>query len=134
MGFDDRYRLSVHAVITDATGRVLLLKANYGDNAWGLPGGGVDPGETLHEALARECEEELGAPILVRYLSGVYCHSTLSAHAAIFRCQLANESEFRLSQEHSEYRFFELAELTPVQRIRVDDCLRFDGNAKSRRF
>jgi 8-oxo-dGTP pyrophosphatase MutT (NUDIX family) len=47
MGFDDRYRLSAHAVITDEAGRVLLLQATYGDRRWGLPGGAVDPGETL---------------------------------------------------------------------------------------
>lgn len=28
-----------------------------------LPGGGQRPGETLHIALARECEEEIGVPI-----------------------------------------------------------------------
>ena len=83
MGFEDRFRLSAHAVITDAAERVLLLKADYGDQAWGLPGGGLEPGETLHEALSRECREELGCEVTVGYLSGVYYHSTLDAHAAI---------------------------------------------------
>lgn len=134
MGFDDKYRLSVHAVITDAAERVLLVKATYGDKAWGLPGGGVDPGETLHEALTRECAEELGVKIIVQYLSGVYYHSALASHAVVFRCQLPLDSSLRLSHEHSEFRYFEVSELAVVQRIRVDDCLGFDGNAKSRRF
>lgn len=134
MGFEDKYRLSAHAVITDAAGRVLLLKANYADRAWGLPGGGLEPGETLHEALVRECREELGCEVAVAYLSGVYYHSALAAHAAIFRCQLTDGAVVQLSDEHSEHRYFELAELPPVQRVRVDDCLNFDGNARSRRF
>lgn len=134
MGFEDRFRLSAHAVITDAAGRVLLLKADYGDRAWGLPGGGLEPGETLHEALLRECREELGCEVTVGYLSGVYYHSALDAHAAIFRCQLQEGARVRLSSEHSEQRYFELDELSPVQRQRVKDCLGFDGNARSRRF
>jgi hypothetical protein len=55
---DDWFRLSVHAVITDAEGAVLLLKATYDDQAWGLPGGALDPGETIHEGLRRECRED----------------------------------------------------------------------------
>lgn len=134
MGFEDRYRLSAHAVITDGSGRILLLKADYGDRAWGLPGGGLEPGETLHEALLRECREELGCEVEVGYLSGVYYHSALDAHAAIFRCHLAQGSVVKLSDEHCEHRYFELQQLSPVQRVRVDDCLDFDGNARSRRF
>lgn len=134
MGFDDRYRLSAHAVITDAHGRVLLLKAAYGAHSWGLPGGGLDPGETLHEALLRECREELGCSVDVGYLSGVYYHSSLDSHAAIFRCHLPDAANLELSDEHTEHRYFEPAELADVQRVRVEDCLHFDGIARSRRF
>lgn len=74
MAFDDLFRLSVHAVIADEAGRVLQLKQTYGDGRWGHPGGAVDPGETIHEA--------------VLYLSGVYYHRAFNAHACIFRCQL----------------------------------------------
>jgi 8-oxo-dGTP pyrophosphatase MutT (NUDIX family) len=134
VGFDDRYRLSAHAVITDSHGRVLLLKAAYGAHSWGLPGGGLDPGETLHEALLRECREELGCSVDVAYLSGVYYHSSLESHAAIFRCHLSEDAKLELSREHSEFRYFDLADLPAVQRVRVEDCLHFDGNARSRRF
>ncbi|HEU5072594.1 MAG TPA: NUDIX domain-containing protein [Polyangiaceae bacterium] len=134
MAFEDKYRLSAHAVITDAAGRVLLLKANYGDRAWGLPGGGLEPGETVHEALLRECREEIGCAVAIGYLSGVYYHSVLGAHAAIFRCRLHEDAVIQLSDEHSEHRYCELDQLTPIQRVRVDDCLNFDGTARSRRF
>ena len=42
MAFQDFYRLSSHAVLTNDAGQVLLLKANYADQAWGLPGGALD--------------------------------------------------------------------------------------------
>ena len=134
MGFHDFYRLSSHAVIFNANNQVLLLKATYADGAWGLPGGGLDQGETIHQALIRECFEELGCDISIQYLSGVYFHSVVNSHAFIFRCQIVEGRTIQLSDEHSEYRWFDVAELSAVQRIRVEDCLAFDGQVQSRAF
>ena len=134
MGFDDWFRLSVHAVITDASGRVLLLKANYGDCAWGLPGGALDPGETIHQGLVRECREELDSEVEILYLSGVYSHPAVQSHAFIFRCRLPGGALPRLSSEHSDMRYFPPGELQPVQRRRVLDCLDFDGDVRSAGF
>jgi 8-oxo-dGTP pyrophosphatase MutT (NUDIX family) len=134
MGFDDRYRLSAHAVITDDAGGVLLVQSTYGDRTWGLPGGAVDPGETLHETVVRECEEELGHVVLVRYLSGIYYHSRLESHAAIFRCSLPIGAKLRLSTEHSQFRYAAISELGAVQRKRVEDCLSFSGVVTTHRF
>ena len=49
--------LGVRALIIDAEGRVFLVKHSY-VSGWHLPGGGVEPGETVREALAREIMEE----------------------------------------------------------------------------
>lgn len=54
MGFHDQYRLGGHAVITNECGEVLVLKATYGAMGWGLPGGAMDPGETIYECVQRE--------------------------------------------------------------------------------
>ena len=134
MGFDDLFRLSAHAVITDTEGRVLQLKATYDDQRWGLPGGALDPGETVLEALARECMEELGCEIRIQYLSGIYYHSGPNSHAFIFRCSLPDGAVLQLSPEHSELRYFDVGELTPVQRRRVSDCLTFNGMVGAARF
>lgn len=134
MGFHDLYRISVHAVIADEQGRVLLLRATYADGAWGLPGGAVDPGETVLETLARECLEELGHPVAVRYLSGVYYHAAVNSHVLVFRADLAGGAEPILSAEHAELRWTPPAEMSPVQRTRVEDCLAYRGELVSRRF
>ncbi len=134
MGFHDFYRLSSHAVILNDQQQVLLLKATYADCAWGLPGGGLDQGETIHEALVRECKEELGCDISIEYLSGVYFHSAVNSHAFIFRCILAEGQMIQLSDEHSEYEWFDFDALSPVQKIRVEDCFYFNGEVKSRSF
>ena len=134
MGFEDWFRLSVHAVITDAADRVLMLKATYGDGFWGLPGGALDPGETIHAALERECMEELGCVIRIAYLSGVYSHPSVRSHAFVFRCEIPSDHTPELSSEHSQFRYFSPAELSPVQRRRVLDCLQYDGNVRSASF
>jgi 8-oxo-dGTP pyrophosphatase MutT (NUDIX family) len=50
--------------------QILLLRKEYEDlsERFALPGGAQDPGETLQQALNRECEEEIGTPIEIRDL------------------------------------------------------------------
>ena len=134
MGFEDTYRLSAHAVITNEVGEVLQLRATYADQNWGLPGGALDAGETVHEALLRECREELGRDVRIEYLSGIYYHRVYNSHVFIFRAHFTDSREIALSDEHSELAYFPLSELSPVQRQRVNDCLHFDGRVRSAKF
>lgn len=134
MSFNDKFRLGVHAVILDSAGKILQLKATYGNKSWGLPGGGLEYGETIHTGLVRECHEELGLEVNILYLSGIYFHTIYEAHACVFRCEFKTTNQIKLSHEHSEYRYFDLNELNSIQRQRVEDCLGFDGRVKSAKF
>lgn len=50
------------AIVVDADGRILLLeRADTG--GWGLPGGFMDPGESLEETARREVMEEVGLEV-----------------------------------------------------------------------
>lgn len=54
-------------VLLDAHGRVLLAQRPQGKvyaGWWEVPGGKFEPGESAHEALARELREELGIVLL----------------------------------------------------------------------
>lgn len=53
----------VSVIITNLSGDVLLLKHSYGPDVWGLPGGGLGPGEDPLEAARREVREELGVEL-----------------------------------------------------------------------
>lgn len=59
-------RVAVDGVV-EHDGQILLIE--YADarlgHHWGLPGGGVEPGETIQQALRREVLEETGAPVIV---------------------------------------------------------------------
>lgn len=62
-------RTSVYGVLQNENG-VLLVRDRTPDKKWDLPGGGVDPGEELVDALKREIDEETklqtsGEPIKV---------------------------------------------------------------------
>lgn len=57
-----RIREAVRALILDPHDRVLLVRFEFPNTGtrWALPGGGLEPGESDHEALQRELAEELG--------------------------------------------------------------------------
>lgn len=134
MAFNDTYRFGAHAIIFNDDDQVLLLKKTYGNKGWSLPGGGVDPGETIHQALFRECREELGIEVRDVVLTGFYYHSSLNAQVGIFRCSLPQDAEIRLSSEHSDYQWMHWSELGDVQRIRALDALEYSGQVVSRAF
>lgn len=55
---DYLFRISLKAVIFNGNGEILVVKERDRD-WWDLPGGGMDHGESIKEALARELNEEV---------------------------------------------------------------------------
>ena len=56
---------------------------------WECPGGKVEPGETLEEALVREMSEELGVKVGVRYLVSSHAFTwDERMHMLLFRCDI----------------------------------------------
>ncbi|MCM3783470.1 NUDIX domain-containing protein [Neobacillus mesonae] len=59
------------AIIRDSENRILLQRrSDYGD--WGLPGGGMEPGESVEETMIREVLEETGLEVREYKLHAVY--------------------------------------------------------------
>ena len=56
---DVKYRLNVAAILRDGAGKILVGERVDRPGAWQFPQGGVDEGETLTQALARELREEI---------------------------------------------------------------------------
>ena len=55
--------MGVRGAVFDVDGRIFLVRHTY-VSGWYLPGGGVDPGETVAEALKREFVEEANIALL----------------------------------------------------------------------
>lgn len=78
--------LGVRAVVVDPQGRVFLVRHSY-IAGWHLPGGGVEPGETILAALTRElCEEGNIVPTANPVLHGMFFNRGASDrdHVAVF--------------------------------------------------
>lgn len=118
--------LGVRAAVLNDADEVFLIRHTY-TPGWQLPGGGVEAGETLNEALAKELREEacirLTGPA---QLFGIYFNRKVSRrdHVALYivRGFVVDEAK-KPDMEIAEARFFPLDELpqglTPATRRRL---------------
>jgi ADP-ribose pyrophosphatase YjhB (NUDIX family) len=122
--------LGVQACVLDGEGRVFLVRHGY-VAGWHFPGGGVETGETVADALARELMEEgniklTGAP----KLHGIFQNIAASRrdHVAVF---VVRDFEWSGSPaptyEIREAKFFPVTDLpadtAPATRRRLDEIL-----------
>lgn len=83
---------SANVVVANDEGDILLIRRTDNDN-WALPGGAMDPGETLTQTAVREVEEETGIRCEVTGLVGVY---TNPGHVILYTSNGEVRQEFSL--------------------------------------
>jgi len=121
--------LGVRAAVFDASNRVFLVRHGY-TPGWHFPGGGVEAGETLLDALKRELLEEGNIRLKgTAKLFGVY-HNTKSTkrdHVALFVVREFEQDTHRPNWEIREASFFPLDKLpedtTESTRRRIAEIL-----------
>ncbi|MBS4218792.1 NUDIX hydrolase [Bacillus sp. FJAT-49711] len=67
--------VAVGGIVEDEEGNILLVKTR--DGGWVYPGGQVEIGENLIDALIREIKEESGIDTAVSYLIGVHSNTRI---------------------------------------------------------
>jgi 8-oxo-dGTP pyrophosphatase MutT (NUDIX family) len=108
--------LGVRAAVLDPERGVFLVRHGY-VSGWQMPGGGVDAGETLHDAMVRELAEETPIEALGEAaLHGMFFNRYVSNrdHVAVFVVRQFREGPPRApNAEIREGRFFALDALPP---------------------
>ncbi len=119
------FRIGVFALIFNEQAQILLGHRRDID-WWNLPGGGMEIGETVDEALCREVLEETGLKVEVERLVGVYSKPQKQEVVLTFRCHVTGGT-LQATEEISESRYFmpdALPENTlPKHRQRIEDAL-----------
>lgn len=65
-------QVTVDAIIELDDGKLVLVERRFFPAGWAIPGGFVDPGESLARAVRREALEETGLEVDVREIFHVY--------------------------------------------------------------
>lgn len=79
-----RHIIAVSALVYDTNGDVLLVRTHSRSNTWELPGGQVEEGEALDEAVRREVLEETGINIRPVRITGVYYNASMQILSVVF--------------------------------------------------
>ena len=137
IGKQARLAVGCSATIFDSARQKVLLTRRVDDSRWCVPGGYMEPGESMTEACIREVWEETGLHVEIARLVSVYTHPhRILEYADGNRLQLVvlhfeaipTSGTLTITDETTAIDYFapsEIAalEMSPLDRIRTLDAL-----------
>lgn len=132
---------AVNAVVRDNIGKILICRRKDTDE-WALPGGIVEPGESILKSVKREVLEETGIRCRVERLTGLYSSRSeirtypnrdrLHVVVATFLCSAAgNTTMTRVSDETHESIFVPFRQAKRLLASRYKNRLRDSAKKNS---
>jgi 8-oxo-dGTP pyrophosphatase MutT (NUDIX family) len=107
--------VGVRGICYDIEANNILLVKHIYSNGWALPGGGVEVGESAHDALLREVEEEVGLICKKTQILNAFHNNTISRrdHVIIYCVEIWDEvqSHIRPKLEINKSSWFKIDEL-----------------------
>lgn len=85
--------------------KILLVRQAYGERYWSLPGGKMEPGESIEEAAVREVAEETGLEVRVTRVIGLYSKPAENGLAITFEGEVIG-GELEAANEITECGYF----------------------------
>ena len=123
-------------LIYNANRKEVLLVKRVRDGYWVIPGGSIEEGETVEEAVIREVREETGYNVKVLSRVGDYYRPNHTAYAkrgdktTLYLCRIMG-GEFTINDEVSEIRWWNInnlpENLIPRHRQRILDAINYNG-------
>ena len=80
--------LGVFVAVRNEAGAYLVVKHNYGDRKWSLPGGGVDQGEIINLTALRELGEETGFEGKIGNIIGIFSLRKKRGVVVLIECKI----------------------------------------------
>ena len=103
--------IGVFAAIFDEQGSILCVKRNYPPFTWTTPGGGMEHGESLNQAVEREVREETGYIVRAKRLLGAYSSTYKDDLVLSIEAEIVDRRQWQPNGEISEIGFFAKDEL-----------------------
>ncbi len=106
-----KFTIGVFGAIFNSKKEILCVKRAYSPFTWTTPGGAVDEGETLKEALKREVREETGFLVEPVKLLGAYLTPQKSDIAFSVKAEITRREDWVPGSEIEKVSFFKLKNL-----------------------
>ncbi|WP_069187716.1 NUDIX domain-containing protein [Alkalihalobacillus pseudalcaliphilus] len=112
-----KHGMAVSGYITNEKGEVLLVRNVHRSDTMEMPGGVVEEGETLEEAIHREVLEETGVTIRLNGITGIYQNVTRGVTCVVFRGDYQSGDLTPAEDETAEIAFTALTKANIAQWI-----------------